>query len=194
MSTFPDHALNEQISRQVLAQQLRLNWPPRASKRASFLLGNGRNQIRGRSLYRRSRDEYLSRRSEAPAHNPPAPPLGLFFLGASVADPVGVLFHVHGLFVVERLSPAIEVSKFDQMAAAGQRMQVLGCWGTEGAMTETDQFWQYAKEALLSTSYAQTEDDRQGLLELARTWTQAALRERESSRRSSRSRVEYGQF
>ena len=42
-------------------------------------------------------------------------------------------------------------------------------------MSETDQFWQYAKEALLSASYAKTDDDKQGLLELARTWTQAAL-------------------
>jgi len=44
-------------------------------------------------------------------------------------------------------------------------------------MSITDQFWQYAKEAMLSASYAKT---RQGLLELARTWTQAALQERRS--------------
>jgi hypothetical protein len=36
-------------------------------------------------------------------------------------------------------------------------------------MSVTDQFWQYAR---------QTDEDRQGLLELARTWTQAALLER----------------
>jgi len=36
-------------------------------------------------------------------------------------------------------------------------------------MSETDQFWQYAKEAILSACYAKTDDDRQGLLELART-------------------------
>jgi hypothetical protein len=56
--------------------------------------------------------------------------------------------------------------------------------GTSGhgrvPMSITDQFWQYAKEAILSASYAKTEDDRQGLLELARTWTQAALQERRS--------------
>jgi hypothetical protein len=45
-------------------------------------------------------------------------------------------------------------------------------------MPITDQFWQYAKEAILSASYATTDDERQGLLELARTWTQAALVER----------------
>jgi hypothetical protein len=45
-------------------------------------------------------------------------------------------------------------------------------------MSITDQFWQYAKEAILSASYAKTDEDRQGLLELARTWTQAALLER----------------
>jgi hypothetical protein len=47
-------------------------------------------------------------------------------------------------------------------------------------MPITDQFWQYAKEALLSACEAKTEDDRHDLLELARTWTQAALAERRS--------------
>ncbi len=46
------------------------------------------------------------------------------------------------------------------------------------AMLQTDQFWQYAKEAILSASYAKTEDERKGLLDLARTWTDAALIER----------------
>jgi hypothetical protein len=45
----------------------------------------------------------------------------------------------------------------------------------------TDQFWQYAKEAALSAAAAKTDDDRQSLLELARTWTQAALQQRHSS-------------
>jgi hypothetical protein len=45
-------------------------------------------------------------------------------------------------------------------------------------MSKTEQFWQYAKEAILSASDAKTDEDRQGLLELARTWTQAALLER----------------
>jgi hypothetical protein len=48
-------------------------------------------------------------------------------------------------------------------------------------MPITDQYWQYAKEAILSACDAKTDDDRQGLLELARTWTQAALLERASS-------------
>jgi hypothetical protein len=47
-------------------------------------------------------------------------------------------------------------------------------------MSKTDEFWQYAKEATLSASYAKTDEDRQGLLDLARTWTQAALLERQS--------------
>ena len=45
-------------------------------------------------------------------------------------------------------------------------------------MLETDQFWQYAKEALVSIGYAKTDEEKQDLLELARTWTQAALQER----------------
>jgi hypothetical protein len=48
-------------------------------------------------------------------------------------------------------------------------------------MSKTDQFWQYAKEAILSASGADTDEHRQGLLELARTWTQAALVARASS-------------
>lgn len=48
-------------------------------------------------------------------------------------------------------------------------------------MSEADQFWQYAKEALLSACYAKTDEDKQDLLDLARTWTQAALLERASS-------------
>jgi hypothetical protein len=48
-------------------------------------------------------------------------------------------------------------------------------------MSKTDQFWQYAKEAILSATGAETDEDRKGLLELARTWTQAALLERASS-------------
>jgi hypothetical protein len=47
-------------------------------------------------------------------------------------------------------------------------------------MSETDQFWQYAKEATLAAYYAKSDQDKQGLLEFARTWTQAALQERAS--------------
>jgi len=52
-------------------------------------------------------------------------------------------------------------------------------------MPITDQYWQYAKEAILSACDAETDGDRQGLLELARTWTQAALVERQSINRAS---------
>jgi hypothetical protein len=51
-------------------------------------------------------------------------------------------------------------------------------------MSETDQFWQYAKEALLSACNAKTDGDKQDLLDLARTWTQAALQQRQSFDRS----------
>jgi hypothetical protein len=47
-------------------------------------------------------------------------------------------------------------------------------------MSIADQFWQYAREALLSAYEAKTTDDRKDLLELAQTWTQAALVERHS--------------
>jgi hypothetical protein len=77
------------------------------------------------------------------------------------------------------------VSNFDQTPAAKERMRILGRGAREGAMSITDQFWQYAKEAILSACDAKTDDDRQGLLELARTWTQAALLERQSINRAS---------
>jgi hypothetical protein len=47
-------------------------------------------------------------------------------------------------------------------------------------MAEKDQFWQYANEAVLAAYYAESDDEKQGLLDLARTWTQAALIERRS--------------
>jgi hypothetical protein len=56
-------------------------------------------------------------------------------------------------------------------------MRVLGCRARESAMSITDQFWQYAKEAIVSAAAAKTDVDRQDLLDLARTWTQAALQE-----------------
>ena len=45
-------------------------------------------------------------------------------------------------------------------------------------MSISDQFWQYAKEAVLAASYAESDEEKQELLDLARTWTQAALIER----------------
>jgi hypothetical protein len=47
-------------------------------------------------------------------------------------------------------------------------------------MSKTNEFWQYAKEAVLSAGYAESDKERQAqaLLDLARTWTQAALTER----------------
>ena len=35
-------------------------------------------------------------------------------------------------------------------------------------VSKTDQFWEYAKEAILSACYAKTDEDKQALLELAR--------------------------
>jgi len=58
-------------------------------------------------------------------------------------------------------------------------------------MSKTDEFWQYAKEAILSASYAKTDDERQGLFDLARTWTQAALVERHFRVRQPRNVLPY---
>jgi len=45
-------------------------------------------------------------------------------------------------------------------------------------MSVTDEYWQYAKEATLAACYAESDDEKQGLLDLAQTWTQAAMMER----------------
>jgi hypothetical protein len=42
-------------------------------------------------------------------------------------------------------------------------------------MSESDQFRQYAEEALLWVAQSKTEKEKQLLLELVRTWTQAAV-------------------
>jgi hypothetical protein len=95
---------------------------------------------------------------------------------------VALFFNLSGAhFAVEGLSRVAKVSNFEQTATAKERMRALGRRGHgKVSMSITDQFWQYAKEAMLSASYAKTDEDRQDLLELARTWTQAALLERRS--------------
>ena len=42
-------------------------------------------------------------------------------------------------------------------------------------MSEADQFRQYAEEALLWAGQSKTEKEKRTLLDLARTWSQAAL-------------------
>jgi hypothetical protein len=42
-------------------------------------------------------------------------------------------------------------------------------------MSESDQFRQYAEEALLWAAQSKTEEEKQLLLELAHTWSQAAV-------------------
>jgi len=58
-------------------------------------------------------------------------------------------------------------------------------------MSQTDQFWHYAKEAMLAAPYAKTGQDMQGLLDFAATRTQAALQERQSFNQSQQ--VAWGQ-
>ena len=51
-------------------------------------------------------------------------------------------------------------------------------------MSEADQFWQYAREAMLLVCDAETPKDKHDLLELAGVWTQAALHSRSRPDRS----------
>jgi hypothetical protein len=50
-------------------------------------------------------------------------------------------------------------------------------------MSNTDQSSLSAKDAILSASYAETEGERQGLVDLARAWTQGSI---DRAKRSSR--------
>ena len=43
-------------------------------------------------------------------------------------------------------------------------------------MTPVSQFWQYVEEAMLDARHAKNEIEKRALLDLARTWTQAALK------------------
>ena len=47
-------------------------------------------------------------------------------------------------------------------------------------MSITDQFWQYAREAILWACDAKADEGRQALLGLAQTWSLAALLSRRS--------------
>ena len=42
-------------------------------------------------------------------------------------------------------------------------------------MSESDQFRQYAEEAMLWVAQSKTEEEKRLLLELARTWSKAAI-------------------
>jgi hypothetical protein len=43
-------------------------------------------------------------------------------------------------------------------------------------MSGSTQFWQYAEEAMLSARHSKTDNEKQAQLDLARSWTEAALR------------------
>ena len=42
-------------------------------------------------------------------------------------------------------------------------------------MSKAEQFWQYAEEAMLSARQSKSEIEKKGLMDLARTWAQAAM-------------------
>jgi hypothetical protein len=56
-------------------------------------------------------------------------------------------------------------------------------------MSITDQFWQYANEAMLLADNAETAEEKQTLFGLARTWTQAALIERHAQLHTSNTAI-----
>jgi len=86
---------------------------------------------------------------------PPSPPLGLF-LATSGRD-LGEQFCTDGY-------------------CQGVQARIAG--HGKVLMSETDQFWEYAKEAMLLACNAKTAKDKQDFLELSGTWTQAALQSR----------------
>ena len=63
------------------------------------------------------------------------------------------------------LNRAIQVSILHSQGAHSG----IGMPGHGRMLFEEDRFWQYAKEALLSACYDKTNEDKQNLLDLART-------------------------
>src|ERR1700730_362845 len=78
--------------------------------------------------------------------------------------------------LVGRSVGGIRVSNFVQTAAGkGRRLRSKGRLAVRSAsMSEADQFRQYAEEAKRWVRQSKTENEKQVLIELARTWTQAA--------------------
>jgi hypothetical protein len=90
-------------------------------------------------------------------------------------------------FVVESFRRQIEVSNFDQIAPPKERSIVLGRReALRCAMPITDQFWQYAKEAMMLACEAKSDEDKQAFLDLARTWALAAMTERHAEVRHNK--------
>jgi hypothetical protein len=77
------------------------------------------------------------------------------------------------------------VSNFEQIANPNKYMWHRYVGHLRGCHVELDQFWQYAKEAMLWACDAKNDKDKKGLFELAPTWTQAALQERASVNRQT---------
>ena len=42
-------------------------------------------------------------------------------------------------------------------------------------MSNAEKFWQYAEEAMLSAQQSKSQKEKRTLMDLARTWTQAAM-------------------
>ena len=73
--------------------------------------------------------------------------------------------------------PIIQVSNFEQTVTGKTCKAAIGTVAGHGecAMPATDQFWQYANEAVLAACDAESDHEKRELLDLARTWTQAAI-------------------
>jgi hypothetical protein len=67
------------------------------------------------------------------------------------------------------------MSNFDQTPTGKEYRLVLGFGGRGLSMPLRNQFWQYAREAIISAADAKTDEEKHVLLDLARIWTQAAL-------------------
>lgn len=86
---------------------------------------------------------------------------------------------LRSLKVRHRLRNAL-LSNLEQTAGSEGTHLGSGCRHTRGAMSRLDQFWNYAREAMLAAGDAETVEDQQQLFALAQTWTAAALSEQQS--------------
>ena len=74
-----------------------------------------------------------------------------------------------------RCRPPSEQFYTDRWRQWAQTPQLRATRSREGSMSKADQFREYAEEAMRGARQSKTEKERQALIELACTWTQAAV-------------------
>ena len=99
---------------------------------------------------------------------------------ARLSEPIALAFFTSGKARYRKQSEQFgsDGRRPERHAAIGIVEAHRGC-----VMSKTNEFWRYAKEAVLSADRAESAEERQALLDLAQTWTAAAMIERHAGLR-----------